>query len=181
MSWFQVCGFIATIMSTPPRRARWPCSLILTSNQVGRPWMFDGKMLREMAGTPMRRIALAKSPLALAEPEPLTLANLTTKSLTAVIAGTAVIVSDGIASVLFKRACAHRRPVAGPPPCPPPLAGEGFCRYPLPRKRGRVGEGVCRREAGGRIAERGHRWARHAGPACVMSIRNFFMSQAPVG
>ena len=33
-------------------------------------------------GTPMRRIALANSSLAVAEPEPLTLANLTTKSLT---------------------------------------------------------------------------------------------------
>ena len=45
--------------------------------------MFDGKMLRELAGMPMRSIDLANSALALAEPEPLTLANLTTKSLTA--------------------------------------------------------------------------------------------------
>src|SRR5262249_53537768 len=81
MSWFQVCGFIATIMSTPPRRARCPASLIRTSNQVGSPWMFDGKMLRELAGMPIRRIDLANSALALAEPDPLTLANLTTKSL----------------------------------------------------------------------------------------------------
>src|SRR6266566_8273272 len=44
--------------------------------------MFDGKMLRELAGIPMRRIDLANSELALAEPDPLTLANLTTKSLT---------------------------------------------------------------------------------------------------
>ena len=43
--------------------------------------MFDGKMLRAATGTPMRRIAFAKSPFADAEPEPLTLANLTTKSL----------------------------------------------------------------------------------------------------
>src|ERR1041384_1307110 len=48
--------------------------------------MFDGKMLRELAGTPIRSTDLANSPLALAEPEPLTLANLTPKSLTAVIA-----------------------------------------------------------------------------------------------
>jgi len=34
----------------------------------------------------MRSMALAKRPLALADPEPLTLANLTTKSLTALIA-----------------------------------------------------------------------------------------------
>ena len=39
-------------------------------------------MLRGVAGTPMRRIDFAKSWLALAEPEPLTLANRTTKSLT---------------------------------------------------------------------------------------------------
>src|ERR1700682_2551186 len=45
--------------------------------------MFDGKMLRGETGTPIRRIARAKSSFADAEPEPLTLANLTTKSLTA--------------------------------------------------------------------------------------------------
>jgi hypothetical protein len=44
--------------------------------------MFDGKILRGATGTPMRRIDLAKSRFADAEPEPLTLANFTTKSLT---------------------------------------------------------------------------------------------------
>src|SRR5947207_3552931 len=83
MSSSQVSGFIATIMSTPPRRPRWPPSLIRTSYQVGSPWMFDGKIFRELAGTPIRNTDLANSALALAEPEPLTLANLTTKSLTA--------------------------------------------------------------------------------------------------
>ncbi len=48
--------------------------------------MFDGKMLRGLTGTPIRRIALANSVFAEAEPEPLTLANLTTKSLIASIA-----------------------------------------------------------------------------------------------
>src|SRR5690606_14256993 len=51
-------------------------------------WMFEGKMLRGLTGTPMRRMARAKSSLADADPDPLTLANLTTKSLTAVIAST---------------------------------------------------------------------------------------------
>src|SRR5215207_2855338 len=45
--------------------------------------MFDGKILRGLTGTPMRRIDRAKSSFADAEPEPLTLANLTTKSLAA--------------------------------------------------------------------------------------------------
>jgi hypothetical protein len=45
--------------------------------------MFDGKMLRGETGTPIRMIDLANSSFADAEPEPLTLANLTTKSLTA--------------------------------------------------------------------------------------------------
>src|SRR5687768_4217380 len=45
--------------------------------------MLDGKMFRGDTGTPMRRIARAKSSFAEADPEPLTLANLTTKSLTA--------------------------------------------------------------------------------------------------
>ena len=48
--------------------------------------MFDGKMSRGLTGTPMRRIAFAKSALADAEPDPLTFANLTTKSLTDAIA-----------------------------------------------------------------------------------------------
>ena len=81
--WPRSAGFIATIRSTPPRRPRWPASLTRTSYQVGRPWMLEGKMLRAATGTPMRRIDLPNNELALAEPEPLTLANLTTKSLMA--------------------------------------------------------------------------------------------------
>src|SRR5688500_18462852 len=82
MSASHVCGFIATIRSTPPRRPSQPDSDTRTSYQVGRPWMLDGKMLRGLTGTPMRRIDFAKRVLAEAEPEPFTLANLTTKSLT---------------------------------------------------------------------------------------------------
>src|SRR4051812_30629378 len=70
-------------MSTPPRRPSQPASQTRTSYQVGRPWMLLGKMLRGLTGTPMRRMARANSSLAEAEPEPLTLANLTTKSLMA--------------------------------------------------------------------------------------------------
>src|SRR5579863_230535 len=66
--------------STPPRRPRCPSPETRTSNHVGNPWMFDGKIFRDATGMPMRRIDLAKSWLALAEPEPFTLANLTTKS-----------------------------------------------------------------------------------------------------
>ena len=47
--------------------------------------MLDGKMLRGDTGTPMRSIERANSSLALAEPEPLTLANRTTKSFTLLI------------------------------------------------------------------------------------------------
>ena len=42
-------------------------------------------MLRGLTGTPWRRIARANSSLALAEPEPLTLAKRTTKSFTLLI------------------------------------------------------------------------------------------------
>src|SRR4051812_21473143 len=69
-------------MSTPPRRPSQPDSDTRTSYQVGSPWMFDGKMLRGLTGTPMRRIDFANSSFALAEPEPFTFANLTTKALT---------------------------------------------------------------------------------------------------
>src|ERR1700682_1126272 len=56
-----------------------------TSYQVGRPWMLDGKILRGLTGTPMRSTARANNSLALAEPEPLTLAKRTTKSFTRLI------------------------------------------------------------------------------------------------
>src|ERR1700740_2822348 len=74
--------------STPPRRPRHPASFTRTSNHVGRPWMFEGKMLRGATGTPMRRIDFANSRFADAEPEPFTLANFTTKSLTRAIGET---------------------------------------------------------------------------------------------
>ncbi|OIQ70319.1 hypothetical protein GALL_480680 [mine drainage metagenome] len=45
--------------------------------------MLLGKMLRGLTGTPMRITARENSSLAEAEPEPLMLANLMTKSLTA--------------------------------------------------------------------------------------------------
>ena len=73
---------MATMRSVPPRAPRWPASEIRTSYQVGSPWMFEGKMLRGATGMPMRSTARANSSLALAEPEPLTLANRTTKSFT---------------------------------------------------------------------------------------------------
>src|SRR6059058_6472814 len=85
MSLSQVCGFIATMRSVPPRAPRWPASEIRTSYQVGRPWMLEGKMLRGATGTPMRITDRANSSLALAEPEPLTLAKRTTKSFTLLI------------------------------------------------------------------------------------------------
>ena len=77
----QVCGFIATINSQPPRRPSQPASETRISYHVGIPWMFDGKILRGATGTPMRMMERANSSLADAEPEPLTLANLITKSL----------------------------------------------------------------------------------------------------
>src|SRR6202171_6700839 len=69
----------------PPRRPSQPRSETRTSYHVGKPWMFEGKMLRGLTGPPMRRIAFANSVFAEADPEPLTFANLTTKSLTAAI------------------------------------------------------------------------------------------------
>src|SRR5476649_2241978 len=69
--------------STPPRRPSQPRSQTRTSYHVGSPWMLEGKMLRGLTGTPMRRIAFAKSAFAEADPDQFTLANLTTKSFTA--------------------------------------------------------------------------------------------------
>src|SRR5258708_27832089 len=47
--------------------------------------MFEGNMLRVATGTPMRRMERANNSFAEAEPEPFTLANLTTKSFVALI------------------------------------------------------------------------------------------------
>src|SRR5207244_12213224 len=74
--------------------------------------MFEGKILRELAGIPIRRIDLAKSALALADPDPLTLANLTTKSLTLWIAAISRCDCDAIGSELVKDG--HRLRHAGP-------------------------------------------------------------------
>src|SRR5215470_8856135 len=74
--------------------------------------MFDGKMLRELAGMPMRRIDRANRPLALAEPDPFTLANLTTKSLTLWIAANPRFDCFAIGSMLLLGG--HRLRHAGP-------------------------------------------------------------------
>src|SRR5436190_6023613 len=114
MSPSQVCGFIATIRSTPPRRPSQPRSLTRTSYQVGRPWMLDGKMLRGLTGTPMRSRLRANSSLAEAEPDPLTLANLTTKSLTDSMRLTAdAFMSCGLALMCAAAAAARARQIEG--------------------------------------------------------------------
>ena len=61
---------------------RRPVETTRTSYQVGRPWMLEGNMLRGATGMPIRSTERANSSLALAEPDPLTLANRTTKSFT---------------------------------------------------------------------------------------------------
>src|SRR5271170_6578015 len=126
--------------------------------------MFEGKMLRELAGIPMRRIDLANSALALAEPDPLTLANLTTKSLTLCIAAISRFDCDAIGSGPVK---------------------DGHFRvsfFVTPAKRGSRAAGVCPSPLGPRFRGDGKgQWARHAGPAWVISSRNLLMSHAPVG
>src|SRR5256885_186503 len=99
--------------STPPRRPRHPASFTRTSNHVGRPWMFDGKMLRGATGTPMRRIAFAKSRFAEADPEPFTFANFTTKSLIRSSGATVVLI--GALRRIHRRAAPHERshPIRG--------------------------------------------------------------------
>src|SRR5262249_15571584 len=77
--------------------------------QVGRPWMFDGKMLRGLTGIPIRRNDLANSSFAEAEPEPLTLANFTTKSLSASMRLVVVVAVVMSSSCRKARACAPWR------------------------------------------------------------------------
>src|SRR5574337_1661016 len=65
-------------------------------------------MLRGLTGTPMRRMHLANNSLADAEPEPLTLANLTTKSLVALRKFTALSIDSS-----FPQGC-HCEPYPDP-------------------------------------------------------------------
>src|SRR5579863_7406581 len=76
---------MATIRSTRPERDRYPSLLTRISNQVGRPWMLEGKKFLPTTGMPMRKMAFMSRPLALAEPVPFTLAILMTKSLTRLV------------------------------------------------------------------------------------------------
>src|SRR5512146_1165964 len=81
-----------------------------TSYQVGRPWMLDGKILRGETGTPMRRMERANNSLAEAEPDPLTLANLTTKLLTASILFTFIVLPpSGRPALRFTATRSRRR------------------------------------------------------------------------
>src|ERR1700754_2715459 len=97
-------------MSTPPRRPCQPFSLTRTSYHVGRPWMLLGKMLRGLTGTPMRSRLRANNSFADAEPEPLTLANLTTKSLTESMRGLLGDISSHL-GVMFAAPAAGLRQV----------------------------------------------------------------------
>src|SRR5258706_14434669 len=118
---------MATMRSTPPpRRPSQPRSDTRTSYHVGRPWMFDGKMLRGLTGTPMRRIAFAKSALADAEPDPLTFANLTTKSLTDAIACIwgEILPPQALDLLAFRRKDGGRRRAGTRPFVEPELAHE---------------------------------------------------------
>ena len=76
----MLCALTATIISMPSLRPKYPFSLTLTSYQVGNPCILEGKIFFGVTGTPILKMALQKSKLALADPVPFTLANLTTKS-----------------------------------------------------------------------------------------------------
>src|ERR1035437_8083728 len=83
MSLAYVPVFSATTRSISGGRAVYPSLLTRMSYQVGRPWMFDGKMFLPETGIPIRKIDCMSSALALALPVPLTVAILKEKSLTA--------------------------------------------------------------------------------------------------
>src|SRR5882762_1025470 len=123
----QVWGFIAALRWTPPRRPSQPLPETRTSYQVGRPWILEGKMLRDATGTPMRRMERANISLADAEPEPLTLANFTTKSLTDFIDGMRTpswVLRAGISACPRRRWGSARRTIRN--------AGRGLRPWPSP-------------------------------------------------
>src|ERR1035437_312693 len=73
---------MATIRSYSEARAVCPEALTLISNQVGSPWMLEGKRFFPDTDTPIRKMACIRRLLVLAEPVPLTLASLMANSLT---------------------------------------------------------------------------------------------------
>src|SRR6266404_1592665 len=85
---------MATMRSYSSAREVWPVLLTRTSYQVGSPWMFDGNRFLPDTGIPMRKIACIKSPFALADPVPLTLASLRAKSLTLTILSWCTVLSQ---------------------------------------------------------------------------------------
>src|SRR5687768_1552397 len=78
----MLCGLTLTIRLIPSRRPINPSPFTLTSYHVGNPCMLEGKMFFAETGIPILKIDFANMVLALAEPVPLTFANLTTKSFT---------------------------------------------------------------------------------------------------
>src|SRR5947207_9699905 len=142
--------------------------------------MFDGKILRAATGTPIRRIARANKPFADADPEPLTFANLTTKSLTRAIGFMSVPkgrpeeltrplrgVARGIRGALLRARGTGRLWAAGPPRA---LRAWGLFHAPYSAASPANSTGT---------ALACFPWQRSS--ACAGSNRNFCMSHAPVG
>src|ERR1035437_8831619 len=82
MSLAYVPVFSATTRSISGGRAVYPSLLTRMSYQVGRPWMFDGKMFLPETGIPIRKIDCMRRLFALADPVPLTVAILKANELT---------------------------------------------------------------------------------------------------
>ncbi len=63
-------------------RPTWPRSLTRMVNQVGSPWMLDGKMFFPLTGIPMRNRARMMAVLDVWLPDPLAVATVIEKSFT---------------------------------------------------------------------------------------------------
>src|SRR5690348_13354379 len=82
MSSLAVLRLRATTISAVSRRAMKPSLLTRIENQVGRPWMLDGKMFLPLTGMPILKRARRRVLLAVWLPEPLTVAATMVKLLT---------------------------------------------------------------------------------------------------
>src|SRR5512145_3043158 len=81
-SWAKEAGFIATTISCSSRRAMKPSLLTRMVYQVGKPWIFDGKIFFPETGMPILNKARINVVFDVWLPEPLTVATVIEKSFT---------------------------------------------------------------------------------------------------
>src|SRR5258706_567325 len=91
---------MATRKSEPRRRATYPTGESRISNQVGSPWMLEGKTFFPEQGTPVWKTVRRRTMFAVWLPVPFTVPTRMTKSFTTVAAGAGGAAGAGVDEVV---------------------------------------------------------------------------------